>query len=291
MISLGEKKMEFENILYKVEDYVATITLNRPDFSNALTEKLLFELKYAIELSDDDSEVKVILLKGSGKNFCAGYGLDWSTVEEKERQDENNDKWDPIEDYKMINKYTGSMLSLFRCSKPVVSQVHGFAVGGGADMVLCSDIIIASNDAQFGYPPARVWGSPTTAMWAIRLGMEKAKRFLFTGDAIMAPQAAEMGMILEAVPREKLDETVQTLVKRIALMPTNQLMMMKLLINQTYANMGLETTTVIGTLLDGIARHTPEGVAWRELAVEKGVKEALKERDQPFADYSQRLRV
>lgn len=283
--------MNYENITYQVEDYIATITLNRPEFSNALTQELLFELKHAIESSDDDQNVKVVLLKGNGKNFCAGYGLDWSTIEEQERQEDNENIWDPIEDYKMINKYTGSMLSLFRCSKPVISQVHGFAVGGGADMVLCSDIIIASDDAQFGYPPARVWGSPTTAMWAIRLGMEKAKRFLFTGDAITAPKAAEMGMILESVPREKLEETVQSLVKRISKMPANQLVMMKLLINQMYSNMGFETTTVVGTLLDGIARHTPEGIAWRKTAVEKGVKEALKDRDQPFNDYSQRLKV
>jgi enoyl-CoA hydratase len=149
-------------------------------------------------------------------------------------------------------------------------------------------MIIASDDAQFGYPPSRVWGSPTTAMWVVRLGMERAKRFLFTGDSITAPEAAKMGMILESVQKEKLDETVQILVNRIALMPTNQLMMMKLLINQMYSNMGFETTTVVGTLLDGIARHTPEGIAWREVAVSKGVKEALKERDMPFKDYSQR---
>jgi enoyl-CoA hydratase len=207
---------------------------------------------------------------------------------EKKIQEATNHVWDPIADYKMINKYTGAMLSLFRCSKPVIAQVHGFAVGGGADMVLCADMIIASDDAQFGYPPSRVWGSPTTAMWVVRLGMEKAKRFLFTGDSITAPEAAKMGMILESVQKEKLDETVQNLVNRIALMPTNQLMMMKLLINQMYSNMGFETTTVVGTLLDGIARHTPEGIAWREVAVSKGVKEALKERDLPFKDYSQR---
>jgi enoyl-CoA hydratase len=280
--------MQFETILYQVKNFVATITLNRPEFSNALTPELLRELEYAVKLSDDDDAVKVILLKGNGKNFCAGYGLDWSTVEEQRVQEAANHVWDPIADYKMINKYTGAMLSLFRCSKPVVSQVHGFAVGGGADMVLCSDLIIASDDAQFGYPPARVWGSPTTAMWVVRLGMEKAKRFLFTGDSISAPEAAKMGMILESVPKEKLDDTVQELVSRIALMPANQLIMMKLLINQTVANMGFETTTVVGTLLDGIARHTPEGIAWREVAVSQGVKEALKERDLPFKDYSQR---
>ncbi len=280
--------MNYENIIYEVENHVATITLNRPEMSNALTKELLFELKHAVEQSDDDNQVKVILLKGNGKNFCGGYGLDWSTVEEKEKQEENQNIWDPIEDYKMINKYTGAMLSLFRCSKPVIAQVHGYAVGGGADMVLCSDIIIASDDAAFGYPPARVWGSPTTAMWAIRLGMEKAKRFLFTGDAIPAPQAAEMGMILDSVPRDKLDDAVQQLLQRIVLMPMNQLIMMKLLINQMYLNMGFDTTTVIGTLLDGIARHTPEGIAWRDIAVQKGIKEALKQRDLPFKDYSQR---
>src|SRR5690625_1310504 len=151
--------MNYETIIYEVENNIATIILNRPEHSNALTEKLLFELQGAVERADDDNQVKVILLKGNGKNFCGGYGLDWSTIEEKEKQEDNKNIWDPIEDYVMINKYTGAMLSLYRCSKPVVAQVHGFAVGGGADMVLCADLIIASDDAQFGYPPARVWGS------------------------------------------------------------------------------------------------------------------------------------
>ncbi|GEK33785.1 crotonase/enoyl-CoA hydratase family protein [Kurthia sibirica] len=282
--------MTFETLLFEVNHSVATITLNRPKLSNSLTRELLYELENAIKLADDSDDVKVVLLKGAGKNFCSGYGLDWSTADEKKAQQEADDVWDPIKDYKMINKYTGAMLSLYKCTKPVIAQVHGFAVGGGADLVLCADIIIASDDAQFGYPPSRVWGTPTTAMWAIRLGIEKAKRFLFTGDAITASKAAEMGMILESVPPEKLNDTVQDLVNRITLLPMNQLIMMKLLINQMYSHIGMENTTVIGTLLDGIARHTPEGVAWRDVAVEKGVKEALRQRDEPFGDYSQRPR-
>ncbi|WP_156807289.1 crotonase/enoyl-CoA hydratase family protein [Effusibacillus pohliae] len=282
-------KNDYNTLVYSVEERVATIVLNRPERLNALTFELLDELHHAVKTAEADPNVHVLVLKGNGAAFCAGYDLDISTVEESQRDEKGHNIWDPIADYVMINRCTDSMMSLFRCRKPVIAQVHGWAVGGGADMVLCADLIIASEDAKFGYPPARVWGSPTTAMWALRLGMERAKRFLFTGDSIDAPSAAQMGMILECVPREKLDETVERLVFRIAMLPLNQLIMMKLFINQMYQGTGiLDNTQVIGTLLDGIARHTPEGIAWRESAIQFGIKHALKERDGRFGDYTQR---
>ncbi|OUM85477.1 MAG: enoyl-CoA hydratase [Bacillus thermozeamaize] len=281
--------MTYHTLIYSVENRVATIVLNRPEQMNALTFELLDELHDAVKAADRDPNVHVLVLKGNGRSFCAGYDLDISTVEESERDEKGQKVWDPIQDYVMINRCTDAMMSLFRCRKPVIAQVHGWAVGGGADLVLCADLIIASEEAQFGYPPARVWGCPTTPMWVLRLGMERAKRFLFTGDSIDARSAAQMGMILECVPFEKLEESVQRLASRIAMLPLNQLIMMKLFINQTYQSMGIvDNTQVIGTLLDGIARHTPEGIAWRETAVQYGIKHALKERDSRFGDYTQR---
>jgi len=152
-------------------------------------------------------------------------------------------------------------------------------VAGGSDIALCCDLIVMAEDAQIGYPPARVWGCPTTAMWVYRVGAERAKRLLLTGDLISGREAADMGLVSQAVPEAELDATVDRLAARMAGVPRNQLMMQKLMINQAYDNMGLATTQLIATLLDGIARHTPEGFAWKARAEQVGFKQAVKERD------------
>jgi enoyl-CoA hydratase len=170
-------------------------------------------------------------------------------------------------------------MSIWRCHKPVIARVHGDAVAGGSDIALCSDIIIMNEKARIGYPPARVWGCPTTAMWVYRLGAEKAKQMLFTGDLISGERAAEMGLVFQAVPLEELDEAVNRLVNRIKGVPKNQLMMMKMMVNQAYENMGLASTQTIATLFDGMARHSPEGVWFKERAEEVGFKQAVAERD------------
>jgi enoyl-CoA hydratase len=149
-------------------------------------------------------------------------------------------------------------------------------------MALCSDLLVIASDARIGYPPARVWGSPTTALWAHRVGVQRAKRLLFTGDLIDGAQALEWGLAIEAPPPEELDERFEALVQRIALMPVNQLVMMKLLVNSTVEAQGLAATQTLGTLFDGIARHTEEGYAFQREAMEHGFKEAVRRRDQPY---------
>jgi enoyl-CoA hydratase len=181
-------------------------------------------------------------------------------------------------------------MSLWDSPKPVVAGIHGYCVGGGTDLVLCADQIVATDDVRFGYPPSRVWGTPTTALWVYRVGLERAKRLLLTGDSIDGKSAAAIGLVGRSVPAEKLDDEVDALAKRMALLPINQLVMLKLLVNQTYENMGLRTTQLVGTLFDGAARHTPEGIAWRDLAMEKGYREAVRHRDAPFGDYGEEKR-
>jgi enoyl-CoA hydratase len=181
-------------------------------------------------------------------------------------------------------------MSLWDSPKPVVAGIHGYCVGGGTDLVLCADQIIASDDVRFGYPPSRVWGTPTTALWVYRVGLERAKRLLLTGDSIDGKSAAAIGLVGRSVPAEQLDAEIDALAKRMALLPINQLVMLKLLVNQTYENMGLRTTQIIGTMFDGAARHTPEGIAWRDLAMEKGYREAVRRRDAPFGDYGEEKR-
>ncbi len=193
--------------------------------------------------------------------------------------------WDPMVDHAMMSRNVRAFMSLFHCSKPVVCKVHGFYVAGGTDMALCSDLLVVAEDAKIGYPPARVWGSPTTSMWAYRLGPQRAKRLLFTGDSLTGAQALEWGLAIEAPPASELDAVTEALVERIARMPVNQLQMMKLLVNQSLYSQGLYATQLIGTLFDGIARHTREGYEFQQLAMHEGFREAVRRRDQPFGDY------
>jgi enoyl-CoA hydratase len=183
-----------------------------------------------------------------------------------------------------MSRNVRAFMSLFHCGKPVVCKVHGFCVAGGTDMALCADLLVIAADAKIGYPPARVWGSPTTSMWAYRLGPQRAKRLLFTGDSLSGAEALEWGLAIEAPERSRLDERTEALVARIARMPVNQLRMMKLLVNQSLYAQGLHATQVLGTVFDGVARHTPEGFAFQGRAAREGFRTAVRERDEGFGD-------
>jgi enoyl-CoA hydratase len=289
---------------YAVTDRVARITLNRPERGNGITRRLVAELEACVERADLDPAVHVILLSGNGKGFCGGYDLVESAEGQGRMGEEgtapapgspldprvmaaNHDPggtWDPMVDYAMMGRNVRAFMSLFHCNKPVVCKVHGFCVAGGTDMALCSDLLVIAADAKIGYPPARVWGSPTTSMWAHRLGPQRAKRLLFTGDSLSGAEAVQWGLAIEAPPADELDERTEILVARIAQMPVNQLMMMKLLVNQETMAKGLHATQVLGTVFDGITRHTAEGYAFQQRAAEAGFKQAVGERDGPFGD-------
>jgi enoyl-CoA hydratase len=187
--------------------------------------------------------------------------------------------WDPMQDYRIMKGYTDDMFSLWRSYKPTICKVHGYAVAGGSDIALCADIVVMAENARIGYMPARVWGCPTTAMWVYRLGAEKAKRMLLTGDTVDGRQAKEMGLVYDAVPAKKLDAAVDALAARMSGVPKNQLMMQKLMINQAYENMGIANTQMMATLFDGITRHSPEGVWFKQYAEAHGFHAAVAWRD------------
>ena len=276
-----------DTVLYDAADAVATLTLNRPERLNAITPQLVEDFDAALARALEDGEVRVVRLRGAGRAFCAGYDIGWGSASMQES--EAGAPWDPIADYEMMRGFVDAFMSLWRSPKPVVAQVHGACVAGGTDFALCSDLIVCSEDCRIGYPPARVWGSPTTAMWMYRLGLERSKRLLLTGDPIDGRRAVEWGLASEAVPEAELDGAALALARRVALLPHNQAHMMKLLVNQAFEQMGLHTTQLIGTLLDGSARHTPEGVDFTRRAVED-VGRAVGERDAPFGDYGQERR-
>lgn len=293
-----------QTMTYEKTGRIARITLNRPERGNGITLDLPRELAACVERANLDPEVHVIALSGNGSGFCGGYDLVDSaqnmTVENLQAQQLRgspldplvqmanhvpNTAWDPTVDYAMMSRNVKGFMSLFHSDKPVVCKVHGFCVAGGTDMALCSDLLVIADDAKIGYPPARVWGSPTTAIWAYRLGIEKAKRLLFTGDCLSGKEAQQWGLAIESAPIEQLDERFESLLARIAQMPINQLIMMKLLLNQTVMAQGLHSTQILGTVFDGITRHTKEGYAFQQRAAEVGFKQAVRERDEPFGDF------
>ncbi len=284
-----------ETLRTETDAGVRSIVLCRPDEYNTITPKLRDELSVAIDEADRDPEVRVILLRAEGPAFCAGYGLDWSTLAQFQNEQpqyslgessgSRGRVWDSVQDYLFMSRFVDCYLKLWYSKKPTIAAVQGWCIGGGTDLVLCADIVIAAEDATFGYPPSRVWGVPTTAMWVYRMGLEKAKRYLLTGDEIPARKAAEIGLILETVPADELEAHASALAKRIAMIPLNQLVMLKLLCNQTVENMGFSSSRTLGTIFDGVARHTQEGIDFVRRAVEVGWRQAVRERDDPFGDY------
>jgi enoyl-CoA hydratase len=280
---------DFTTLRTEVEAGVGSIWLTRADEYNTITTALRDELAVAIDAHDADPKVRVILLRAEGPAFCAGYGLDWSTAAQAREAGEER-AWDSVADYRMMSRFVATYLKLWYASKPTIAAVQGWCIAGGTDMVLCADLIVAGEGARFGYPPSRAWGTPTTAMWVYRMGLERAKRYLLTGDEIPADEAARIGLVLETVPDQRLQEHAFALARRMARVPTTQLVMLKLLCNQTVENMGLASSRTLGTLFDGIARHTQEGLDFVARAEEAGFRQAVRERDDPFGDYGSRRR-
>lgn len=264
-------------IRYEVHDHQAVITLDRPERLNAITGEMGREIAGAVAAADADDAVRVIVVQGAGRAFSAGYDLH---LYAEQGQDHQGEVWDPIADYRMMKANTDHFFSLWRADKPTIAKVHGYAVAGGSDIALSCDLVVMAEDAKIGYMPARVWGCPTTAMWVYRLGAEKAKRMLLTGDTIDGVQAKEWGLVLDAVPADELDDAVDALADRITGVPINQLVMQKLMINQAYDNMGLASTQQMAVLFDGITRHSPEGRWFVEFAQQHGFDAAVRWRDQ-----------
>ncbi|MEM9726598.1 MAG: crotonase/enoyl-CoA hydratase family protein [Pseudomonadota bacterium] len=277
-----------DHVLYTQSGAIATITLNRPEKFNTLRPSLLDQLDAALRRANTDNTVKVIILEGAGDSFCAGF--DFSDGLEH-FEDIVEDGYDPGMDMDLVvnpyKSYMTQFMGLWRGLKPVIAKVHGYCMGGGSEMALCADLVIASADARIGTPYSRVWGCHLSGMWVYRLGLAKAKYYALTGESVSGAEAARIELINEAPPLEELDATVQALAEKLARLPLTQLMAMKLIVNQAYDNMGLQSTQTLGPILDGIMRNTPEGREFVQLAKADGVKAAVRRRDGPWADYSQ----
>jgi enoyl-CoA hydratase len=280
----------YETILYRTEGAIATITLNRPEALNTIIPPMPDEVEAAVHAAVRDPGVKVIVVRGAGRAFCAGYDFGGGFHHWDEMLTTDG-RWDPGKD--MIGATapalapTQKFMSVWRAPKPVIAQVHGWCVGGGSDFALCADLVIASEDARIGTPYSRIWGAYLSGMWIYRLGLAKAKQYALTGRSLSGVEAAEVELINEAVPFTELEATVRTRAEELASLPSAQLAAMKLMVNQAYENMGLAATQTLGPVLDGLMRNIPEGAAFIDRAEAEGVSAAVRARDERFGDYSQ----
>jgi enoyl-CoA hydratase len=282
--------MTYQTLTYAVDGAIATITLNRPEQLNTIVPPMPDEIEAAVNVAVRDDTVKVIVLRGVGRSFCAGYDFgegfhqwdDYLTT---------NGEWDPGKDFMFATAPavapTQKFMSLWRSPKPVIAQVHGWCVGGGSDYALCADLVIASEDARIGTPYSRMWGAYLSGMWIYRLGLTRAKEYALTGKPLSGRQAADCGLINAAVPFAELEATVKRAALQLASIPSSQLAAMKLVVNHAYENMGLASTQTLGPILDGLMRNTPDAKHFIEVAREQGVRAVVAQRDGLFGDYSQ----
>ncbi|WP_374116475.1 crotonase/enoyl-CoA hydratase family protein [Hoyosella sp. YIM 151337] len=294
----------YPTLTYERDERIARITFNRPERGNAITPDTPLDLAHAVERADLDPRVHVMVVSGRGKGFCGGYDLgvfaesgfhDESgrpdtagTVLDPVVQARNHTPgtvWDPMVDYAMMSRFNRGFSSLLHANKPVVAKLHGFCVAGGTDIALYADQIVCADDTKIGYPPTRVWGIPAAGMWAHRLGDQRAKRLLLTGDCLTGKQAEEWGLAVESCPADELDDRTDQLLQRIAMMPINQLIMAKLALNSALIAQGAANSTMVSTVFDGISRHTREGYEFQMRSMTEGFRQAVRERDERFGDW------
>ena len=276
----------------ETHEAVRRLTLCRPDEYNTITPSLRDELSAMLDSAQRDRDIRVILLDAEGPAFCAGYGLDWSTSAQAGESGSRGRVWDSVADQHMIGSFASVWAKLHDSSKPTVAAVSGWCIAGGTNIVFNAHLIVAGESARFGYPPSRVWGVPEAPWtWVARMGLQRARRYMLTGDEFDARQALEMGVVLDVVPDDELHEHAMALAQRIALVPATQLEMVTWALNAVAAEMyDPAASRRLGTLFDGVARHTQEGLDFVARSEQVGFREAVRERDRPFGDYGERPR-
>ena len=282
--------MTYQALAYHTDGPTATITLDGPDDVNTIVPPMLDELADAVDRATRDDRIKVIVLQGAGRSFCAGFNFSGGFHQWDERLAVEG-SWDAGRDVIMVTSeafgWVPRFMSLWRTPKPVIAKVHGWCLGGGSELALCADIVVMSEDARIGTPYSRMWGCHHAGMWVHRLGLAKAKEYALFGKPLSGVEAAEIGLINKAVPFDQLHDTVDEMARQLASIPASQLAVMKLVVNQAYENMGLKSTQLLGSVMDSMMRNTVEAKAFIDKAEAQGVPAAVADRDGPFADYSQ----
>jgi enoyl-CoA hydratase len=283
-----------EPVLYEERDDLAIISINRPEKKNTLTDAVIQGIADGIDAAAKSPDVAAVVLRGEGDTLTAGYDLTagdgWDTPYGAHGPEPREGAWDPVRDYQFMNNNVRRFMKIWDCPKPVLGEIRGWAVGGATDLILCADLLYMASDAHIGYAPSRIFGTPTTMLWVYRLGLEHAKQFLLTGRAIDAATAHRIGLVSHVCEPDDLSAFVEEEARRFRHIPANQLALNKLLVNQAFENMGLRTSQMLGTFFDGMTRHTEEAYRWAESFDEKGFREVIRERDEPWGDYGERPR-
>ncbi|MBG7605178.1 MAG: crotonase/enoyl-CoA hydratase family protein [Actinobacteria bacterium] len=287
-------------VLYEERDDIAIITINRPEKKNTLTDAVIQGIADGIDAASKSPSVAAVVLRGRGGTLTAGYDLtnggdgggssdgdtpNWQTPYGARGPDPRDGAWDPVRDYQFMNNNVRRFMKVWECPKPVIGEITGWAIGGATDLILCADLLYMASDAHIGYAPSRIFGTPTTMMWVYRLGLEHAKQFLLTGRAIDADTALRIGLVSQVCEPDEIAAVVEAEAQRFKHIPANQLALNKMLINQAFENMGLRTSQMLGTFFDGVTRHTEEAYRWVESFEEKGFRDVIRERDDPWEDY------
>ena len=288
--------MAADETLYEEADGIAIIAINRPEKKNTLTNSVIQGIEDGIDRASRAKDVAAVVLRGIGDTLTAGYDLtanrsDWETPYGAPDIEARPGAWDPVRDLHFMGENVRRFMRIWHCPKPVLGEIKGWAIGGATDLILCCDQLYMASDAHIGYAPSRIYGTPTTMLWVYRLKLEHAKQFLLTGRAIDAATAYRIGLVSHVVEPEELSEFVESEARLFGNIPANQLALNKLLINQAYENMGLRTTQLLGTLFDGMTRHTEEAYRWVEDFADKGFRQTIRDRDRPWGDYGERQKL
>jgi enoyl-CoA hydratase len=273
--------MDFETVLYDVQGHVAYVTLNRPEKLNALSNQLRDDLKAALDEAERDDDVRVVVIKGAGRAFCAGYDI----TPQPARPDAGGGGYHIGRDRGNLRRLIAGWLEMWSRPKPIIAQVHGYCLAGGNDLVGACDLIFCAEDAQFGHPAARALGTlPTMGMWPFKIGMLKSKELFFSGDTVTGTEAERIGMVNRAVPATELEGFVRQYAERIAQVPADILTMHKHGVNRWFEIMGIRTAAAEGAEFDSIYHAFPAAQEFGRIARERGLKAALEWRDSPFGD-------
>lgn len=279
----------FTSILYDKERGRVRITLNRPEKLNAMTMTMLAELNEALWEADNDRDVHCVIVKGAGRAFSAGYDLrgEDSQVPVSRIQDGDNhyrgqrsfddDAW-------QLERAQRWRMALFDMHKPSICQVHGFCLAGGTDIALLCDMVIAADDAKIGFPPARNLGALPNNMWVYNVGPQWAKRLTMTGDTVTGREAQQLGLVMKSVPKDYLEGEVEQLADRLALIDPDLLSANKRIINLALELQGARTLQRLAAENDARGHNTRGADTYRKAFRERGLADALKERDQKFGD-------
>ena len=276
--------MAEQQLLYEVRDGAAWITLNRPEKRNALSEPLQEQLNQRLWDADEDNRVHAVVLKAAGPDFCSGYDLQRYDQPVPEQVDHRRGRAKFDDDCWHQERAQRLRMALFDLHKPVIAQVHGRCLAGGTDLALLCDMVICADDALFGFPPARSQGSLPSHMWLYLVGPQWAKRLLLTGDSIRGDDAAKIGLVLKAVPADRLDVEVADLAGRLAMIDPDLLAANKRIVNIGLEMMGARTLQRLSAEMDARGHLAASRTRFNETVRAEGLKEAVRQRDEPFGD-------